>query len=162
MNLLKELTEARLATPASTQRSLPTTIIRKIVRKAAGDNGWEIWDARTDKTRTERRMSFWGSAPKKKAIILNQIKRDLQRGNLPGKVTWHKATGSYGLYDKIVVKVPMEQSTATKEARKHDLRNELRRIQRKGVRLRSLHHRSSPEAKRIREIRELLGQTFPE
>lgn len=149
MKFLQQLIEAEYIGPQQKTQS-PTRIIRKIVRKAADDNGWEIFDARTDKTPTGRRISFWMSGwpvPKSmKAAILDQVNRDLQRGSLPGKVSWHKAEGYRGTYDKLVVKVPRDLTPTDKKV--NELKRELQRIRRKG----NLHKPGSPTYKRISEL----------
>ncbi len=159
MKLLKELTEARYSSGNRPEQT-PTRTIRKIVRKAVEENGWEIWDSRTDKTTTGRRLAFWRNGwriPKSmKQSILDQIKRDLQRGNLPGEVSWHTAESFRGSYDKLVVKVPREESNElTTDKERQKLRNEMKRIRRKG-----LHRPDSPEYERIREIQRLLDQNW--
>ena len=149
-----QLIEAEYVGPQRNTKS-PTKIIRKIVRKAVDDNGWEIWDSRTDKTATGRRMSFWRNGwrvPKRmKTTILDQINRDLQRGSLPGEASWHEAEGQYGLYDKIVVKVPRNLTPKDKKA--NELKKELKRIRRKG-----LYEPGSAAYKRIGEILDQLDQ----
>ena len=159
MKLLKELVEAQYSSPSRQEQS-PTRTIRKIVRKSVKENGWEIWDSRTDKTTDGRRLAFWRNGwpvPKSmKQSIKNQVERDLQKGNLPGVVTWHKAESLRGSYDKLVVKVPREDSAElTTDKKRQKLRNELKRIRRKG-----LHKPGSPEYYRIREIQGLLDQQW--
>ncbi len=159
MKLLKELVEARYSSGNRPEQT-PTRTIRKIVRKSVEENGWQIWDSRTDKTTDGRRLAFWRNGwPVPKAMkqsIKDQVERDLQKGNLPGVVTWHKAESFRGSYDKLVVKVPREESNEfTTDQEKQKLRNELKRIYRKG-----LHRPGSPEYYRIREIQGLLGQQW--
>ncbi len=132
MKLLKQLVEARYLAPDKPKP--PTKIIHKIVNKAADENGWSFYYQYNDKRKNDRRLSYGGGHVSKaqKEIILSQVKRDLERGNLPGHVYWHKAVGYMGRYDKLVIdQIPLETKNIQDERRK--LKNEKRRIQRKGM-----------------------------
>ncbi len=132
MKLLKELVEARYSAPDRPKP--PTKIIHKIVRKAVDDNDWLFFYQYNDKRKNDRRLSYGGpQLPKeKKERILSQVKRDLKRGNLPGRAYWHTAMSHRGPYPKLVIdQVPLETKNIDDERLK--LKSEKRRIQSKGL-----------------------------
>ena len=132
------------------QPKVSFSTIHNIVKKVTRDHGWEVWDQRTDKRRTDRRISYWGGnrAPNK-AEIKNQVIRELKQGNLPGRVYWHKAVGSHGPYDKLVVdNIPFEKYEQGKENHIHKLKKELQHLRSLG-----LHKRDTFEYNRMQEIK---------
>ena len=157
MKLLKELVEARYHGAEQPKVSFRT--IHKIVKKAAIDNGWNIFDQRTDKRRKEHRISYWRNGWRvpegMKDAIKSQVIRDLKQGNLPGRVSWYEAISWRGPYDKLVIdNLPFKQYQQGKEDDIHKLKKELQHIRSLG-----LHVRGSPEHKRMREIQNEIERT---
>lgn len=149
---LTNILEARYRGPEQPKVSFRT--IHRIVKKAAEDNNWWIWDKRTDKRRKDRRISYWGGRIPNKTKIKNQVIRELTRGNLPGRVYWHKAIGFHGPYDKLVIdNLPFETYEQGKEDHIHKLKKELKHLRSQGP-----HQQNSLEYNRIEKINQEIKQ----
>ncbi len=167
---LNELTEARYyQSPSKTMT--PGRVINRIVREVFKKYGRKVFDSYNDKYRTSRRLSYafsrrdWARErdPNIQPFeeisdpILHAVKIGVREAGYSGaQVSWHEAVGQ-GVYTKLVVKLPLtsDERDARHEER-HALKNELRRIRRKG--LHRPHEPGSSEYERIQEIERRLYQ----